>query len=208
MSIFRSQTAAMDPYRLAFWGNLSYFNNIRAISWFYNNVFSELYRQDHRYRFIIAGSYPTQDLRRLTQNPGVELREEPPDLADCLKDCSIAVFPFTFSTGIKNKVLESAAMGKYSIVSQCIYADFPKGEAPPLEVCRTAPQWKESIQALAASTGKISQQRELSSRWVSTFHDWDRTCLRMLEFAQESLSLTDSEGATVPLPTPRTQTGD
>ncbi|MCB0405039.1 MAG: glycosyltransferase [Bdellovibrionales bacterium] len=186
-----------DGRRLAFWGNLAYYNNVHAVEWFYHNVFSTLYRQDHMYRFVIAGSYPDDRICRIAENPGVHLRENPPDMDECLSDCGVAVFPFKLGTGIKNKILESAAMGKYSIVSSCIPLDFSPNPSLPFEVCQTATDWTRSLAAVAARPRIITERSAHLRNWVKEFHDWEKIVGNLLQAVR--LKLREKEDTDRPV---------
>ncbi|MEZ4749730.1 MAG: glycosyltransferase [Bdellovibrionota bacterium] len=176
-----------DRHLLAFWGNLSYFNNIHAIEWFYHRVFAELYKRNSLYRFIIAGSFPDKRVRRIAEMPGVELRENPENIEECLKDCAVGVFPFQFSTGIKNKVLESAAMGKATFVSPCIRSDFFSGTSPPFTVCQKPQDWIECLQSLVQFPEHTDDRRLALLQWVKEFYDWTSISHALIKAATQGI---------------------
>jgi glycosyltransferase involved in cell wall biosynthesis len=98
---------------LAFWGRLDFGPNEEALHWFFRRVWPLVIKKCPNARFDVFGFLPTQKIVNLCQNTsGVRLVPNLPDLRQEICCRRIAVLPFVSGRGIKNKLLEAAAMGR------------------------------------------------------------------------------------------------
>ena len=97
---------------IVFCGRMSYFANSSAACRFYRDVFPHIKRACPDARFKIVGSDPPESVRRLADDPSVEVTGYVPDVRPHLASAGVVVCPLTVGVGIQNKVLEGMAMGK------------------------------------------------------------------------------------------------
>lgn len=97
---------------IVFCGRMSYFANSSAACRFYYEVFPHIKRACPDARFKIVGSDPPESVRRLSEDPSVEVTGYVPDIRPHLASAGVAVCPLMVGVGIQNKVLEAMAMGK------------------------------------------------------------------------------------------------
>ncbi len=96
---------------LIFVGNLGYQPNCDGLLWFLGDVWPGLRDVVPGVTFMVAGSNPGQQLRRLCQQDGVELIVSPQDLAPLYRLADAAIVPLRFGSGSRIKILEAGAHG-------------------------------------------------------------------------------------------------
>jgi len=103
---------AVDGPVLVFTGAMDYWPNVDAVTWFAKDILPQVRRRLERARFVIVGSRPTPEVRRLAELPGVSVTGRVPDVRPFLAHAAAAVVPIRIARGIQNKVLEAMAMAK------------------------------------------------------------------------------------------------
>jgi sugar transferase (PEP-CTERM/EpsH1 system associated) len=161
---------------VVFVGALDYRPNVDGACWFCQEVWPAIRRRDPEATLSLVGRRPTDAVRRLGREPGVEVVGQVPDVRPYLAGAAVAVVPLRIARGVQNKVLEALAMGKAVVASP-----------PALEGLRAVP----GVHALSASTpaewaGQVSRllddehlRRQFGSagrRYVEEHHRWE-TCL-------------------------------
>jgi glycosyltransferase involved in cell wall biosynthesis len=98
---------------LAMTGNLGYFVNVDAISWWLNEVWPAVRQARPDVRVVVAGDRPAAQIRRAIANagPGVRLLESPRDMRSVLAQATLALAPMRCGSGVPIKVLEAWAVG-------------------------------------------------------------------------------------------------
>jgi len=99
------------PHRIVFSGKMSYHPNAQAALWFAENVFPDLRRTHTDAEFVIVGSDPPAEVKKLGETPGITVTGYVDDIRPHLDGSSVAVVPMQVAVGIQNKVLEAMAMG-------------------------------------------------------------------------------------------------
>jgi sugar transferase (PEP-CTERM/EpsH1 system associated) len=97
--------------RIVFSGNLDYFPNAEALTWFSHNVLPSLRQKYPNLRFRAVGRSTLPAIRKLAESHGVELPGFVPDLMAELAAADLAIAPLQSGAGIQNKVLEAMATG-------------------------------------------------------------------------------------------------
>lgn len=178
--------AEEEPHTAVFWGRLDFGPNIQALEWFCDRVWPRVRQVKPAARFRIVGFMPTEPVRKLTQLPGVELHANVPDIRPEVASRAVVVLPMVSGGGIKNKLLEAAAMGKAIVCTPRALLGL-KGQ-PPLMVVRDPRLW---VEALVALWDNDSARRELGLKareWVVREHTWESAARVVLKGIEESLS--------------------
>jgi glycosyltransferase involved in cell wall biosynthesis len=92
-------------------GNLGYFVNVDAVTWWLRDVWPQLRHVRPDVRLVIAGDRPTAKLRRAVQQAGARLIESPGDLRSIIAQATLALAPMRCGSGVPIKVLEAWAVG-------------------------------------------------------------------------------------------------
>jgi glycosyltransferase involved in cell wall biosynthesis len=96
---------------LALTGNLGYFVNVDAVTWWLRDVWPALHKVRPDIRVVVAGDRPSAAVRRAVKRAGVELIESPPDLRAIIAKASLALAPMRCGSGVPIKILEAWAVG-------------------------------------------------------------------------------------------------
>jgi glycosyltransferase involved in cell wall biosynthesis len=153
-----------------FWGRLDFGPNIQALQWFLGRVWPIVRQRMPEASFTVIGFKPGDEVRALVRTPGVTLLSDLPDLRDAVRSHAVAVMPFVSGGGIKNKLLEAAAMGVPIVAT-------PKATSglvgdPPLSITRSPQQFADAIVALWQDDARRRDQAEAARRWVVERHTW------------------------------------
>lgn len=96
---------------LLFVGNLGYRPNVDGMCWFLKAVWPGLREALTGINVIVAGSEPDEQLVRLCQGDGIQLVENPVDLAPLYQRADAAIIPLRFGSGSRIKILEAGCHG-------------------------------------------------------------------------------------------------
>lgn len=96
---------------LAITGNLGYFVNADAVSWWLREVWPAVRQALPAVRVIIAGDRPAPSLRRAIARAGAQLIESPPDMRSIIAQATFSLAPMRCGSGVPVKVLEAWAAG-------------------------------------------------------------------------------------------------
>jgi glycosyltransferase involved in cell wall biosynthesis len=96
---------------LAMTGNLGYFVNADAATWWLRDVWPEIRRVRPDVRLVIAGDRPSRSLRQAIDKAGARLIESPRDLRAIIAQATVAIAPMRCGSGVPVKVLEAWVVG-------------------------------------------------------------------------------------------------
>ncbi|MEM6550987.1 MAG: glycosyltransferase [Planctomycetota bacterium] len=173
-------------HSLAFWGNLAFEPNADAARFLLKRVWPKLIKQHPDAKLSLIGPNLPDALQRLTNQPGVTVTGHVPDLPALLHQHALAVMPFRLGLGIKNKLLEAAALGLPIIASPHAvreltpptHTPIPGGQRPPVTppqpwlLAKTPNQWLHQITHLWAHPTQATTLARTAHTWVRTHHDW------------------------------------
>ncbi|MGV3983908.1 glycosyltransferase [Citrobacter portucalensis] len=108
---------------LAFWGNMSYYPNVKAALYLadlYNNL------EKSKYKLHIIGAQPCKKIQHLDSHKGIMIHGYVDDLNSLLASMDLAVFPIFDGSGLQNKVLEAFALQLPVITTNIVLDSLPK----------------------------------------------------------------------------------
>jgi sugar transferase (PEP-CTERM/EpsH1 system associated) len=100
-----------EEKNIIFTGNMSYGPNVDAVLYFYNKIFPLIYERVSDVRLYIVGASPADAILKLSGDRRVIVTGTVDDIRTYVNKCAVFVSPLRCGTGIKNKILESLAMG-------------------------------------------------------------------------------------------------
>jgi sugar transferase (PEP-CTERM/EpsH1 system associated) len=118
---------------VVFTGDMSYFPNEDAVTFFALKVLPMIRQSLPNARFIIVGRDPSRNVRRLEKIEGVEVTGFVPDVRTYLAKAQVAVAPFSIAAGIQNKILEALAYGLPVVATSRAVQGLSKGVAEIVE---------------------------------------------------------------------------
>ena len=191
------QGVAARPRTLAMWGRLDFEPNVDALRWFTQAVWPTLRQQCPSATLRIAGGPITPELSRELSQPGVECVGYVDDLPTFIAEAAAVVLPMRCGGGIKNKLLEAAAMGKPILASpRAIEGLAFNAGSLPVVCCHDADAWVREIrrvwshEVLAADLGRRARL------WAERFHDWQAAAKRLATWLdlEPTVATLDADG--------------
>jgi glycosyltransferase involved in cell wall biosynthesis len=177
-----------EPRTAVFWGRLDFGPNIQALEWFVRRVWPLVRRRVPDARFTIIGFNPSEAVRRLTSIDGISLVPDLQDLRSAVRRHALVVLPFVSGGGIKNKLLEAAALG-LPIVCTPIAAHGLRAVArAPLAIERTPEQMSRAMIDLWADPDRGRQVGAAARTWVLEHHTWAVTARDAMDAIARSLA--------------------
>jgi sugar transferase (PEP-CTERM/EpsH1 system associated) len=183
--------AREEPGRCVFVGALDYLPNIDGAVWFCREVWPRVRQRWPEARLALVGRNPAAAVQALATVPGVTVVGPVADVRLEMARASATVVPLRIARGVQNKVLESLAMAKATVVSP-----------PPLEGLRAAPEQHlllaRSPEEWVASLSRVFEASTLRRRlgaagraYTEQNHCWEG-CLaplaRLLDLPAEAVA--------------------
>lgn len=141
LSPVRAVSPSSSKPIVLFVGSL-YEPNVEGVRWFLRRVWPSVVAEVPQSRFLIVGRGMKPELfGRLP--PGVRVVGQVPDVRRYLRDARVVVGPVFFGGGVPNKVLESAAGRRPTVVSP--YVARTLGDADGFAVGEHSSQWSEAL---------------------------------------------------------------
>jgi sugar transferase (PEP-CTERM/EpsH1 system associated) len=122
LAYFSPHLDFVNPYSeqeraLVFVGAMDYWPNIDAVSWFAEHVFPLVRARVPAAHFYIVGGNPAPQVRALGGHPGITVTGRVDDVRPYVSHANVAVAPLRIARGVQNKVLESMAMARPTVVT-------------------------------------------------------------------------------------------
>lgn len=172
---------------VVFWGRLDFGPNIQALDWFCRRVWPALRRQVRDAQFTILGFRPSPAVRTLAAQPGVRLVADLDDIRKEVCRHTAVVLPFVSGGGIKNKLLEAAALARPIVASRRALGGLRRGAAFPLIQPLRPADWVREILALWREPARRRRLGVAARRWVLEHHTWAAAAQEAVTGLQESL---------------------
>ncbi len=173
---FAPVPAVEVPNTCAFWGRLEFGPNEDAVDWFVGQVWPLVRATVPTARFTAIGFNPSERVRRACRADGVELRADVPDLRRAVCERAVAVMPFVSGVGIKNKVLEAAALARPMVCTPAATSGLLG--AFPATVAGTPAAFADAVVKLFADADARADLGRASRAWVTRDHGWDAAAAR------------------------------
>lgn len=170
---FTPVAAEQGERTCTFWGRLDFGPNVQALEWFCGSVWPLVRKAHPDARFAVYGFNPTPPVLALVGRDGIELAPDLPDLRGEIARHQVVVLPFVSGGGIKNKLLEAAAMGKPVVCSPTALNGLRKPEDAGFVLPRTPAEWAAGLGALWADPAKRAAAGAAARAWVVANHTWE-----------------------------------
>jgi glycosyltransferase involved in cell wall biosynthesis len=156
-----------------FWGRLDFGPNVQALEWFCVHVWPRVRAAHPDARFAVYGFNPTPPVLALVNRDGIELAPDLPDLRAEIAKQQVVVLPFVSGGGIKNKLLEAAAMGKPVVCSPTALNGLRNPREAGFALPRSPGEWAAALSALWADPATRAAAGASARAWVVANHSWE-----------------------------------
>lgn len=171
---FRPLDVSSQPASCVFWGRLDFEPNIQALQWFCKYVWPKVLQLRPDAQLRILGFCPTAQIKSLAELQGVSVTGDLPDLREEISRSQVVVLPFHSGGGIKNKLLEAAAMAKPIICSRRAANGLVLPAESPLIVAENDQAWINALDRLWAGESERKMLGVAARQWVQSSHSWQQ----------------------------------
>ena len=185
---YRPQDQPVVPNSAVFWGRLDFGPNLDALRWFCERIWPTLIRRVPTARFTIIGYVPTSEIERLATGPGISLIPNAPDLRAAVCQHTLVVLPFVSGGGIKNKLLEGAALGRPIICTPHACKSLQHDGVLPMVLATSARDWVERVIRLWSDERQCAELGREARRWVSQYYSWSSPAGAALQAFERGLA--------------------
>jgi polysaccharide biosynthesis protein PslH len=181
LEYFRPGTdrVAEEASRCVFVGALDYLPNVDGVGWFCRDVWPAVRRRRPDATLALVGRNPVPEVRALGEVPGVEVVGGVPDVRPHVARAAVTVVPLRIARGVQNKVLESLAMAKPTVVSPAPLQGLQAVPGEHLLVAENVEQWADHLASLFEDAGQRRRLGAAGRAYVEENHSWER-CLAPL----------------------------
>ena len=169
---YRPMPAVEQPRTAIFWGRLDFEPNTDALRWFCREVWPGIRQRVPEARFTAIGYSPTEEVRRMTAAPGITLLPNVEDLRTAVCEHALVVLPMISGGGIKNKLLEGAAMGRPIVCTPRACMDLRSSGSLPMEQVTKPAEWIDRVVELWNDDARRSALGAAARSWVGEYYSW------------------------------------
>lgn len=167
-----SASGDREPATLVLSGKMSYHANVAMAIHLVHEILPMIWSQNPKVKLWIVGKDPPQSIRKLAQNPAIQVTGTVDDIRPYLQKATMAVAPITYGTGIQNKVLEAMACGTPVVATrQAIGALSIQPDKDALIVDEPA-KFAQAVLDLLNNPNKQREVGEAGRRYVEKNHQW------------------------------------
>jgi len=191
---FAAARGADSVPRLVFTGAMDYYANIEAAEWFVAEILPLIRQQQPHAEFLIVGSNPTTNVKKLARQPGVKVTGFVEDVRPYLQGATLCVVPLRIARGVQNKLLEAMACGKAVVATPEAAAGLHIRNGEDLLLAASADEFAAAVlQVIRNQTLRESLGWHARS-FIEAHHDW-RPMLESLVELVESIADRQTESA-------------
>ncbi len=130
-------------------GNLGYFVNVDAVTWWLREIWPAVRRARPDVRLVVAGERPTGAVRREIAKAGATLLESPKDMRSVIAQATLSLAPMRCGSGVPVKVLEAWAVGVPVVATPWAVAGTSGRQGEDFRLAGTHPvEWVHAIDDL------------------------------------------------------------
>ncbi len=97
--------------KIVYYGGLSNPYNIKDVLFLYHQFMPKIWSEFANAELWLVGSKPSQEVKKLTQNPRIIVTGFVDDLSTVLKDKHLMVMPWSGASGFRSRLIEVMALG-------------------------------------------------------------------------------------------------
>jgi len=158
------------PNSCVFWGRLDFGPNIQAAEWFAHKVWPAVRAKVPDAQWHLYGFQPTASILKLAGKNGISLTADLPDIRPAVQAAQVVILPFVSGGGIKNKLLEAAAMGMPIVATARVKHGL--NGTPPLAFAASPAEWVAKLVGLWADADGRRKLGAEARAWVVAEHTW------------------------------------
>ena len=164
-----------EPESAVFWGRLDFGPNVQALEWFFARVWPLLRARHPSATITIIGFAPGAVVEGMASLPGVRIERDVPDLRETACRRQVVVLPFVSGGGIKNKLLEAAAMARPVVCTARATGGLLGREQLPFALADEPAPFAEAVSRFWQDEARRAAAGRAGRDWVVAHHTWTAT---------------------------------
>ncbi len=161
------------PKTIVFTGMMDYFPNVDAVCYFCEEIFPRVREDLPEARFTIVGRNPTSAVRKLENQPGVEVTGEVPDVRPYVGKAGVSVAPFRLARGLQTKILESMALAVPVVGTLRAFQGLRATESDGVRMAAEPAEFAKQVVGLLTDADLRRECSSAARRYVETNHQWN-----------------------------------
>ncbi len=178
---------------VVFTGDMSYFPNAEAASYFARAVLPIIRQSVPDAQFWVVGRNPGPAVVKLGEIPGVTVTGFVPDVRTYLAQAKVSVAPFSIAAGIQNKILEAMAFGLPVVATTRVLQGLSPAVAAVTETGNTPEELAAKVTRLLTDPHVSARKGVEGRKSVTEEYNWDRALVRLLELLQDPRGISPAE---------------
>ncbi|HET9795991.1 MAG TPA: glycosyltransferase, partial [Thermoanaerobaculia bacterium] len=163
------------PATIAFTGNLGYFPNVDAITWFGREILPAVRREIPEAVFAVSGARPARAIRSLAAAGALRLEGDVDRIEETLGGASVAVAPMRAGSGQLLKILEAMASGVPVVATPLAASAFDFVAGRELLVAEDAGAFASAVARLLRDPGEAQAMAKRARKTVEERYGWERS---------------------------------
>tara|TARA_R110000868_G_scaffold40342_26_gene139300 strand:+ start:674 stop:1888 length:1215 start_codon:yes stop_codon:yes gene_type:complete len=162
-----------DTPHFLFTGVMDYAPNIDAVMWFMDHVWHDIKKQWPQAKFCIAGMDPSDKIKKLAEQDGIEITGFVEDIKPYFDKANIFVAPFRIARGVQNKILQAFACG-LPVIATSMGAEGIRCQAKQdILLADTPDQYIDKIRLLITDEQKYHSLSENALATITQNYSWE-----------------------------------
>lgn len=188
LEYFKPTSSPPSSPTLVFTGGMNYPINIHAVLYFCNKIYPLIKKAIPNVKFYVVGRHPSIEIRNLPlKDNSIVVTGEVDDVREYVNKAQVVVAPITIDDGgIKNKVLESMAMGKPVVTTSLGARDIGVVHEKNIMIADEPKKFAEYVINLLQDEVLRNKIGKKARKFVEENYSWEKQT-RMLEKAFEEV---------------------
>jgi sugar transferase (PEP-CTERM/EpsH1 system associated) len=194
---FRPWPAAPKPAHLVFTGSMDWLPNEDGMLHFAREIFPLIRREEPRATLRVIGRSPTPAVRRLAEDPAIDVTGRVEDVRPHVAAGAVYVVPLRIGGGTRLKIFEAMAMAK-AVVSTTVGAEgLPVADGENIAIADAPAVFARAVLRLLRDAGAREGLERAARRLVVARYDWSAVAH---DFEDALARVRTSRAASVPGP--------
>ena len=168
-----SPQPSVDSNKIVFVGVLDYKPNYEGVAWFVEQVLPRLRKRVRDAEFMIVGRNPTQKVKHLSLQPGVNLIGSVPDVRSYLAESAAVIAPLRIARGVQNKVLEAMSCQRAVVCSPGAAEGIDANADEHFLVADHPDQWADCLEKLLKNKAYRETIAAAARKRIEDRYTWD-----------------------------------
>ncbi|WP_224268031.1 glycosyltransferase [Haloprofundus salinisoli] len=159
--------------RIVFTGTMRYPPNVKAVSWFVEEVFPGIRANVPDAEFFIVGKAPVPEIRRLNKHSGVTVTGQVEDTTEYIANADVSVVPLREGTGIQIKLIEALAAGNQTVTTSVGIEGIDISDGEHVLVRNDAPGFAQAVTDILCRPNEFTELGQQARKLVRSTYAWE-----------------------------------